>query len=161
MNAKTVLKLLSSVFGARSRSRNWWYSLCIVNVFGRCFRLTSQKNSGFRMQSSFAENVLEILNGNWMKNQNHNRHKLESTDIGREREGERKKGSQSRALSEQTEHNENSTDSIWRAIHLKSPSKTKILSTKTKEKKLKNAKLCKKYWIVSSFYKSLHFAGQM
>lgn len=49
-------------------SRNWWYSFCMVNVYGRCFRLTSskKKNNNNRKivwlaKLSYKNQVLQIF----------------------------------------------------------------------------------------------------
>lgn len=57
MNAKTVFEFYPVAFDAR----NWWYLLCIVNVFGRCFRLTSRKIANSQC-NQVQQNILEMVN---------------------------------------------------------------------------------------------------
>lgn len=57
MNAKTVFEFYPVAFDAR----NWWYLLCIVNVFGRCFRLTSRKIANSQC-NQVQQNVLGMVN---------------------------------------------------------------------------------------------------
>lgn len=70
MNAKTVFEFYPVAFDAR----NWWYLLCIVNVFGRCFRLTSRKIANSQC-NQVQQNVLEMVN----KKNTHTHKQPEST----------------------------------------------------------------------------------
>lgn len=54
---KLFLNFYPVVFDAR----NWWYLLCIVNVFGRCFRLTSRKIANSQC-NQVQQNVLGMVN---------------------------------------------------------------------------------------------------